>query len=204
MIERGRFHVHSATLTKRAGKWSVSLTGMAADLHQAERSRSTRHPVPVGVDRGIKSLAVAVAADANGIHFDVFEGVKTMREAQGTLKAANQVLARTTPGSKGRERARLRLAKTHRKIANTRRHLIHQASKTLVSRAQVLVLEDLNVAGMVTNRHLAKSISDAGMGELARQICYKARWRGVKVRMADPFFPSSKTLRIQGVCAQSL
>ena len=183
-------HRLSATLTQRAARWIVSLTGVAAELHQAERSRSIRHPVPVGVDRGIMSLCVA--ADANGTPFEIFEGVKTLREAQRTLKAANQALARTTPGSKGRERARSRLAKTYRKVANTRRHFVHQVSKTLVTRAQVLVIEDLNVAGMVKNRHLAKSISDAAMGELARQILYKAKWHSVEVRVADRFFPSSK------------
>jgi putative transposase len=122
-----------------------------------------------------------------------FEGVKTLREAQRSLKAANQALARTTPGSKGRERARTRLAKTHRKVANTRRHLVHQVSRTLIDRCQVLVLEDLNVAGMMMNKHLARSISDAAMGELSRQILYKARWHGVQVQVANRFYPSSKT-----------
>jgi putative transposase len=62
-----------------------------------------------------------------------------------------------------------------------------------VTRAQVLVIEDLNVAGMLKNRHLAKVISDAAMGELSRQILYKANWHGVEVRVADRFFPPSKT-----------
>ncbi|MHB8333485.1 MAG: RNA-guided endonuclease TnpB family protein [Acidimicrobiales bacterium] len=191
MIYLGRFHVYSATLTQRAGRWTVSLTGVAAKLHQAERSRASRHAVPVGVDRGVISLCVA--ADANGAPFESFEGVKTLKQAQASLKAANQALARTTPGSKGRQRARSRLAKSHRKVANTRRHLVHQASRSLVDRAQVLVIEDLNVAGMVRNRRLARSISDAAMGELSRQILYKARWHGVEVRVVDRYFPSSKT-----------
>jgi putative transposase len=191
MIEGGRFHIYSATISQRAGRWTVALTGVAAELHQVERSRSARHGVPVGVDRGITSLCVV--ADANGIPFENFEGVKLLREAQRKFKAANQALARTTPESKGRQRARARLAKTHRKIANTRRHVVHQVSKTLVTKYQVIVLEDLNVAGMVRNRHLAKSISDAAMGELSRQILYKANWHGVEVRVADRFFPSSKT-----------
>ena len=72
MIEAGRFHIYSATLTERAGRWTVSLTGVAAELHQVKRSRSSRHAVPIGVDRGIISLAVA--ADANGIPFERFEG----------------------------------------------------------------------------------------------------------------------------------
>ena len=202
MIDLGRFHVYSATLTQRAGRWTVSLTGVATELHQAERSRTNRHAVPVGVDRGIISLCVA--ADANGVPFESFEGVKTLKQAHASLKAANQALARTTPGSKGRQRARSRLAKRHRKVANTRRHLVHQASRSLVHRAQILVIEDLNVAGMVRNRHLARSISDAAMGELSRQVLYKARWHGVEVRVADRFFPSSKTCSGCGVVRNDL
>ena len=191
MIDAGRFHVYSATLTQRAGRWTVSLTGVAAELHQAERSRTDRHAIPVGVDRGIISLCVA--ADANGVSIESFEGVTTLKQAHASLNAANQALARTTPGSKGRQRAKSRLAKRHRKVANTRRHLVHQASRALVERCQVLVIEDLNVARMVRNRRLAKSVSDAAMGELSRQFLYKARWHGVEVRVADRFFPSSKT-----------
>ncbi len=191
MIDAGRFHIYSATLNQRAGRWIVSLTGVAAEFHQAARSRTNRHAVAVGVDRGIISLCVA--ADANGVPFESFEGVKTLKQAQTSIKAANRALARTTPGSYGRQRARARLAKTHRKVANTRRHLVHQATRTLIDRAQVLVIEDLNVAGMVRNRHLARSIADAAMGELSRQLLYKARWHRVEVRVADRFYPSSKT-----------
>jgi putative transposase len=115
MIDAGRFHIYSATLNERAGRWIVSLTGVAAQLHQAERSRSSRHAVPVGVDAGVKYLAVAT--DANGVPFKKFKGVKPLREAQQKLKAANRALAGTTPGSKGRQRARARLAKTHRKAS---------------------------------------------------------------------------------------
>ncbi|HVB69954.1 MAG TPA: RNA-guided endonuclease TnpB family protein [Acidimicrobiales bacterium] len=202
MIEAGRFHIYSATLTQRAGRWTVSLTGVAAELHQAQRSRSNRHAVPVGVDRGI--IALCVAADANGVLTQSFEGVKTLKQAQAKLKAANQALARTTPGSKGRQRTRSRLAKTHRRVANTRRHLVHRASNALVDQCQVLVIEDLNVAGMAKNRHLARSISDAAMGELSRQLLYKARWHGVEVRVVDRYFPSSKTCSGCGVVRNDL
>ena len=190
MIDAGRFHVYSATLTQRAGRWIVSLTGVAAELHQAERSRVNRHSVPVGVDRGIISLCVA--ADANGVPFESFERVNTLKQAHASLKLANQALARITPGSQGRHRARARLAKRHRKVAHTRRHLVHQASRALVDHCQVLVIEDLNVSGMMRNRRLASSVSDAAMGELSRQLLYKVRWHGVEVRVADRFFPSSK------------
>ena len=119
MFDVGRFHIYSATLIQHAGRWTVSLTGVAAQLHQAERSATNRHAVPVGVDRGIISLCVC----ADGVPFESFERVTILKQALRPLKAANQALARTTPGSKGRQRARTRLAKIHRKVANTRRRL---------------------------------------------------------------------------------
>lgn len=71
MIDVGRFHVYSATLTEHAGRWTVSLTGVAAELHQAERSRSTRHAVPVGVDRGELFRQILYKAKWHGIEVRV-------------------------------------------------------------------------------------------------------------------------------------
>jgi putative transposase len=190
MIDAGRFHIYSATVTQRAGRWFVSLTGVATELHREERNPTRRHAVPVGVDRGITFLAVA--ADAHGTTIAKFEGVKPLQHSLSALKTANRALERTTPGSLGRERARTRLAKIHRRVANTRRHLTHQASSTLVKRCQVIVIEDLDVAGMLRDRDFSRSISDAVIGELARQIRYKAAWHGVELRVADRYFPSSK------------
>ena len=191
MLTTGRLHIYSATVTYRGGKWLVSLTGVAAELHPERRSPTGRHELPVGVDRGITSLAVA--ADSNGQLLADFEGVKQLRSAESSLIKAQKALARTTPGSKGRAKAKAILNKRHRKVALTRQHLVHQVSSWLVTNCQSVVLEDLNVAGMVQNRHLAKSISDAGMGELRRQIEYKGRWFGVEIVIADRFFASTKT-----------
>ena len=191
MLDAGRFHVYSATLTERGGRWLVSLTGVAAQFHPARRSPRGRHQSPVGVDRGITSLAVC--ADADGSFFTAFEGVRELRNAEQCLIAAQKALARTTPGSKGREKTRSRLNRRHRQVALTRRYLVYQASSYLATHCVTLVLEDLNVAGMAKNRSLAKSISDAAMGELARQITYKAQWYGARLILADRFFASSKT-----------
>ena len=193
MLEAGRFHVYSATLTQRGGRWLVSLTGVAAQFHPQRRSLRDRHQSPVGVDRGITSLAVCADADADGSFFTAFEGVRELRNAEQRLIAAQKALARTTPGSKGREKARSRLNRRHRQVALTRRYLVYQASSYLATHCVTLVLEDLNVAGMAKNRSLAKSISDAAMGELARQITYKAQWYGARLILADRFFASSKT-----------
>ena len=191
MIEAGRFHVYSATLTQRGGRWLVSLTGVAVQFHPARRSPRGRHPSPVGADRGINSLVVC--AHVEGSFVTAFKGVRELRSAEARLICAQKALARTTPGSAGRERARSRLTRRHRRVALIGRHLVHQASSYLVTHCTTLVLEDLNVAGMARNHRIAKSVHDAAMGELARQITYRAPWYGVGVVLADRFFPSSKT-----------
>jgi putative transposase len=191
MLAANRLHIYSATLTYRGGRWLVSLTGVAPEFNRARRSNNKRHQASVGIDRGITSLAVA--ADADGHHLKTFEGVKQLRIAEHRLTKAQKALARTTPGSKGRATARAILNKRHRKVVLTRKHLVHQASSWFVTHCSTLVLEDLNVAGMVQNRRLSKALHDAAMGELRRQIEYKAGWYGVEVIVAGRFFPSSKT-----------
>ncbi|MGC8511397.1 MAG: hypothetical protein ACP5PB_11080, partial [Acidimicrobiales bacterium] len=79
MIHLGRFHVYSATITQRGGRWLVSLTGVAAQFHPERRRPKDRHPIPVGIDRGITSLAVC--ADAEGNLLAAFEGVNQLRHA---------------------------------------------------------------------------------------------------------------------------
>ena len=191
MIDLGRFHVYSATITLRGGRWICSLTGVAAPFHPARRSPTGRHPTPVGIDRGVTSLAVV--ADADGQLLAVFEGVRELRRAHAQLVRAQKTLARATPGSKGRARATARLNQRHRRVANRRRHHAHQVSAWVMRNCTTVVLEDLNVAGMVRNRHLARSLSDAALGEVGRQILYQAPWYGVEVTLADRFFASSKT-----------
>ena len=191
MLDANRFHIYSATITYKGERWLVSLTGVATPLNRALRSPKAKHQASVGVDLGLKSLAVV--ADANGDHLITFEGVKELRIAETRLIKAQKHLARTTPGSKGRAKAKAILNKRHRKVALVRRHLLHQVSSWLVRNCTTIVLEDLNVAGMIRNHHLAKSISDAGMGELRRQVTYKAEWYGVNLVIASRFFASSKT-----------
>ena len=202
MIEAGRFHVYSATLSYRTGRWWVSVTGVAAAFHHERRSLKDRHSNTIGSDLGLASLAVT--ADTDGTHLQTFEGVRILRSAQDRLRAANQALARTKPGSRGRARARARLNRLHAKVANQRRAMNHHVSRELVLMAATLVVEDLNVAGMVKNHALALSISDAAWGELVRQITYKARWYGTELIVADRWFASSKTCSSCGTVRETL
>ncbi len=115
-----------------AGRWYVSLSGVAAQFHHQRRSAKGRHQVPAGADRGVKFLIVA--ADAEGNEFDRWEGVKPLREAEQKLRWANKALSRTKKGSFGRAKARARLAKLHKHIADQRGRVTHQASYDLATK----------------------------------------------------------------------
>lgn len=195
MLDCGRFHVHSVTVTLKGGRWIASVVGVAAELHHQHRRRSHEsRPKPhrqVGADFGVKSLVVAADSDGNEVR--VWEGVNALRTAQAQLRRANKTLSRTKPGSTGRAKATARLQKLHARIARTRRHLAHDITTWLVTHCDRVVVEDLNVAGMSRLRTLARAIADAGLGDLRRLLEYKAGWYGVELVVADRWFASSKT-----------
>lgn len=206
MLESGRFHIHSVTVTLRGGRWVASVTGVAAEVHHQHRRRS--HPSrpkkhrQVGADFGIKSLVVAADSDGNEVR--VWEGVNALRTAQVKLRRANKTLSRTKPGSAGRAKATARLQRLHARIARLRRHLAHDITTWLVTHCDRIVIEDLNVAGMGRLRTLARAIADAGLGDLRRLLEYKAVWYGVEFVVADRWFSSSKTCSGCGHVKESL
>ncbi len=191
MLEAGRFHVYAAAFRFANGRWTVAVTGVAAALHPSRRSPTGRHRPRVGVDLGVKTLAVA--ADETGTLRHEWKGVKALQQAQGRLKLANQALARTKRGSNGRRTAARRLGKIHARTAALRTALLHEISTTLARGCTSVVIEDLNAAGMLANRRLARVVSDAAFGELRRQLTYKTGWYGTELVVADRWFPSSKT-----------
>jgi putative transposase len=81
----------------------------------------------------------------------------------------------------------------HRRIRNQRNDALHKATTALAKAKSVIVVEDLHVAGMVRNRHLARAIADQGWAEFHRQLAYKTRWYGSRLLVAPRFYPSSKT-----------
>jgi len=120
-------------------------------------------------------------------------GVKALQHAQARLKLANQALARTKQGSGGRRKAAQRLGKVHARVGALRGVLVHEITSTLARGYTTIVVEDLNVVGMVKNHNLARSVSDAAFGEIRRQLAYKAAWYGAELVVADRWYPSSKT-----------
>jgi putative transposase len=191
MLAGGRFHVYAASFRYERGRWIVALTGVAATFHHHRRSRAGRHPALVGVDLGVKTLAVV--ADEHGRVLHAHEGVKALQHAQERLKLANQRYSRTKRDSGGRKKAARRLGKVHARVAHLRRNLLHQITTELVRDYASITVEDLNAAGMLANRKLARVVSDAAFGEFRRQLIYKAAWYGTELVVADRWFPSSKT-----------
>jgi putative transposase len=195
MLARDRFAIESVTISFEHDRWRLAIAGKAAAFHPERcthsRAKQAKTPVPVGVDLGIRTLAVAL--DADGEFVQEWEGVKPLRTAQRRLRRANKTLARTKPGSAGRRTAVERLRRLHARVANLRDQLLQEITTTLVDQHQVVVLEDLNVAGMLRDRRLALGTADAGLGGLRRMTTYKADWYGSELVVADRWFPSSKT-----------
>ena len=139
----------------------------------------------VGIDLGLKTLAV-------GSDDDEAQNIRSYKKHEKRLKRLSRRFSKCSKGSYNWHKRRLQIAKLHDRIKQIRHTCLHLISNKLVNKNQVICLEDLNVAGMVKNKHLAKSILDAGMGLLTQQLVYKSDWYGRTVIKVDRFFPSTK------------
>jgi putative transposase len=163
------------------GRWYVTFTVDTDDPELLPVSGRA-----VGVDLGIKDFAVTSDGDriANPRHLEV---------KARNLARYQRRLARCQKGSANRAKAKAKVARAHRKVRNTRKDFLHKASTRLVRQNDVIAVEDLNVAGMVRNRKLARVISDCGWGEFRSMLEYKCGRYGRTLAVVDRFYPSSKT-----------
>ena len=178
----GGARVLRMTVSRRVGRWCASLT--------VERDTPATVQPPtggaVGVDLGVKILATL----SDGT---VIENPRYLRKAERKLKRAQQALSRKVKGSRRRAKARAKVARIHAHVANQRQDAMHKATTWLASTFSEICIEDLNTAGMVKNRHLAKAVSDAAFGEFRRQLEYKTAKTGARLHVVDRWYPSSKT-----------
>jgi len=143
----------------------------------------------IGIDLGLKDFAIV----HNGENVTKYANPKYLKRHQKNLARKQKKLSRKTKGSKSREKFRKNVAKVHEKIANSRQDFLHKLSRKLVNESQVIVVENLNVKGMVKNRKLSQSISDVGWGKFINFIDYKLKQKSGELVEIDRFFPSSKT-----------
>jgi len=169
-------------ISRKAGRWYISIQ---VEEEIAEPELGT---LIIGVDFGLKTLAVL----SNG---EAFKNPHALIEAERKLARLNRELSRRRRGGTNWYKTKEKLAKQHARVTNVRKHVLHEISHyiTVGLQPRVIVIEDLNVKGMISNRHLSKAISDVGFYELRRQIEYKAQWHGIEVIVADRWYASSKT-----------
>lgn len=174
--------LNTVTISEKAGSWYAS----------AQYELPLPEPPPldgtIGIDLGIKNLVVT----SDG---ETFDNPRALARHEKQLARLQREFSRRKPGSSNRAKTKAKIARLNDKISNIRRHMQHNVSAHVTHNMtpETVVVEDLNVDGMKTNKRLAKAVSDSGMGEIRRQIEYKAGWIGTDVVVADRWFPSSKT-----------
>ena len=212
-LDDGRARILSATVRQEAcGRWYVSLQAEVARVAESP----SRPGVAAGVDLGVSHLAV-VADSAGGVRFQpnpqhleqALTGLRRrsrqMARRRGPVGCdpATGTTVRQVPSAGWRD-ARRSLARAHVRVRHLRADAIAKLTSGLAAEYGCVVAEDLNVAGMLRNRRLARRIAGAGFGEIRRQLGYKCAWSGGRLVLADRWYPSSKTCSGCGVVKAKL
>ena len=168
------------------GRWYVSF---AVDVRDPAAARPANREI--GLDLGLRNFMTTS------------DGTRVPRPRNVDRKARNLAryqrrMARCQRGSNNRLKAKAKVARAYRKVRNTRQDFLHRTSTALVRSADMISVEDLNVAGMIRNRRLARVISDTGWGEFRRQLEYKCQRAGRTLVVIDRWYPSTKKCSVCG------
>jgi putative transposase len=174
-----------------AGRWHISI--LAEEVIRPLSPSVTA----VGLDAGITSLVTLSTGEK-------VTNPRHERRDRARLALGQRRLSRKAKGSANRQKAKLKVAKAHARIADRRRDFLHKLSTRIIRENQTVVIEDLSVRNMVRNHSLARAISDASWAGLRRMLEYKADWYGRTVIAVDRFYPSSKTCSACGAITANL
>jgi putative transposase len=170
----------SVTVTKDgAGRYFVSI------LVEEEIAHFTPTKQTIGADLGLKSFVVLSDGETIG-------NPKFFSKDEKKLAKAQRRHARKKKGSKNRDKARLKVARIHARIADQRSDFLQKLSTRLIRENQTICVESLAVKNMVKNPKLSKAISDVGWSAFVSQLEYKANWYGRTLVKIDKWYPSSK------------
>jgi putative transposase len=178
--------INSVTVKERAGRWFVSV-----QVEEQVAVSENQGPA-IGLDLGLKSFVV-------GSDGSLLEAPKPLRRSLRRLQRLSRRHSRKQKGSMNRRKLAERLTKLHYRISCQRADFLHKSTTMLATTNSIIVVENLNVAGMLKNHRLARSISDASWSEFVRQLEYKVVWNGGKVIKAGRFYPSTKTCSACGM-----
>ena len=172
--------IKSCTISKApSGKYHISI------LVETEIQKLPASDMRVGIDVGIKDFAVL----SNG---EAYKNPKHLRKSEKRLAKLQRDLSRKQIGSSNRNKARIKVAKLHEKIANQRMDFLHKKSTEIIRENQAIVIEDLKVKNLMKNHNLAKSIAEVSWSRFREMLDYKSRWYGRELIIAPPDYPSSQ------------
>ena len=172
--------IKSCTISKApSGKYHISI------LVETEIQKLPASDMRVGIDVGIKDFAVL----SNG---ESYKNPKHLRKSEKRLAKLQRDLSRKQIGSSNRNKARIKVAKLHEKIANQRMDFLHKKSTEIIRENQAIVIEDLKVKNLMKNHNLAKSIAEVSWSRFREMLDYKSRWYGRELIIAPPDYPSSQ------------
>lgn len=181
--------ITKATISKENNRYYVSLTlEEIIDKIKPLQLSSIDYSKVIGIDLGLKDFAII----NNGISTYKIDNPKYYKKTEKKLAKLNKRLSKKKHNSKNYEKAQAKLNKHHAKIKNQRQDFLHQLSRKLCNENQVIVLETLNIKGMVKNKKLSKAISDAGWYKFITYLKYKLEWEGKHLVQIDRYFASSK------------
>ena len=182
-LQKHKQNIKQATLSKLpCGEFYLSILVDGSLTHKGLQDTDNA----VAIDLGIKDFVFT----SDG---EVFDNLHFKKSQLNKIKRLQRQLSRKVKGSNNRNKTRIRLAKTYKKINDKKQYYLHQVSNTLINENQVICMEDLNVKGMLKNHKLAESIQEMNFGEFKRILEYKVKWYNRKIIYVDRFYPSSKT-----------